>query len=102
MVVGDKQMHVTIWVAIITSIISPTLLFGFQLIRDRKKNLEKKINELLIRQLKIELLSLLYHQPMNAVAILMTWDEYKKMGGNSYMKELIVAWKKKYKIAADI
>lgn len=95
-------MHITIWVAIITSIISPTLLFGFQLIRDRKKNLEKKINELLIRQLKIELLSLLYHQPMNAVAILMTWDEYKKMGGNSYMKELIVAWKKKYKIAADI
>lgn len=95
-------MHVTIWVAIITSIISPTLLFGFQLIRDRKKNLEKKINEILVRQLKIELLSLLYHQPMNTAAILMTWDKYKNMGGNSYMKELIAAWKKTHKIATDI
>lgn len=95
-------MHVTIWVAIITSIISPTLLFGFQLIRDRKKNLEKKINEILVRQLKIELLSLLYHQPMNTVAILITWDKYKNMGGNSYMKELIDAWKKTHKIATDI
>lgn len=95
-------MNSTIYVAIITSIISPTLLFIFQLIRDRKKNIEKKLNELLVRQLKIELLSLLYHQPMNSVAILKTWDEYKKRGGNSYMRELILAWLKKYKVVASI
>lgn len=95
-------MHVTIWVAIITSIVSPTLLFLFQLIRDKREGVVKKLDELSIRQLRLELLALLYHEPMNTVAILQVWDEYKKRGGNSYMKELIHHWKKKYKITADI
>lgn len=95
-------MHVSIWVAIITSIISPTLLFIFQLVRDKRKGLYQKINDLGVKQLRIELLALLYHNPQDVTAILSVWDEYKKRGGNSYMKELIAAWKKKYKIARDI
>ena len=102
MIVGENKMHVTIWVAIITSIVSPTLLFIFQLIRDKREGVVKKLDELSMRQLRIELLALLYHEPMNTVAILQVWDEYKHRGGNSYMKELIRDWKKKHKIAADI
>lgn len=81
---------------IITSIVSPTLLFIFQMIREQKKGLSKKIDLCLIKQTRLEIIAQVEHNPTDVKTILSLYDEYKKEGGNSYMDMYIRKWKKKY------
>lgn len=81
---------------IITSIVSPTLLFIFQMIREQKKGLSKKIDLCLIKQTRLEIIAQVEHNPKDVRTILSLYDEYKKEGGNSYMDAYIENWKKKY------
>lgn len=90
-----------IWVAIITSIIAPVVLFGIQQIKARKDNSVKKLDDKLIDiqrdLLRLQILNLIQHDPKNVSAILELYDIYKHepYNGNSYIKEIVKAWQKK-------
>lgn len=86
-----------IYVAIITSIVAPVILFVCQLIRDKKHSVEKKISYLQIQVLRFEILMNLHHRPDDEATILHLYDEYKKYGGNSYIKTRIEEWQKSKK-----
>lgn len=81
---------------IAVAIISPTLLFVFQMIREHKKNLSGKIDLCLMKQTRLEIISQIEHNPTDVKTILSLYDEYKHMGGNSYMDAYVKRWRKKY------
>lgn len=80
-------------VAIITAIISPTLLFVFQLIRERRQNIVQRLDGLDTRIRRVEILSNLSNHPEDAETILGLYDEYTKAGGNSYIQSRVDEWK---------
>lgn len=82
---------IEIWVAIITAIIAPTILFILQTIRDNKKNLIKESER---RLLRLEIIMNLYHNPEDKETILKLYDEYRAKGGNSYIAQRINEWQK--------
>lgn len=88
-------------VAIITAIISPTLLFVFQLIRERKQNIAQQLASLDTRIRRVEILSNISNHPEDAETILGLFDEYSKAGGNSYIQSRIEEWKATRKKAWD-
>ena len=81
---------------IAVAIISPTLLFIFQMIREHKKGLSDKIDLCLVKQTRLEIIAQIEHNPTDVKTILSLYDEYKKEGGNSYMDAYVNKWKKKY------
>lgn len=81
---------------IATTIISPTLLFIFQMIREHKKGISKKLDLCLMKQTRLEIIAQIEHNPTDVKTILSLYDEYKKEGGNSYMDVYVEKWKKKY------
>lgn len=86
-----------VYVAIITSIIAPLILFFCQLFRDRKHSVEKNISYLQMQILRFEILMNLHHRPDDEGTILHLYDEYQKVGGNSYIKTRIEEWQKSKK-----
>lgn len=80
-------------VAIITAIISPTLLFVFQLIRERRQNIVQRLDSLDTRIRRVEILSNISNHPEDAETILGLFDEYTKAGGNSYIQSRVGEWK---------
>lgn len=89
-----------IWIAIITSIIAPAVLFVLQLFKSRKDDSVKKLDDKLIDiqrdLLRLQILNLVQHDPKNKSAILELYDVYKSepYNGNSYIKEIIKQWRK--------
>lgn len=74
-------------VAMVSSVVSPTILFVFQLIREwRDKNA--------MRLRRVEIMQNLQMNPDDTQTIMSLYDEYSKRGGNSYIKERITEWKK--------
>lgn len=90
-----------IWVAVITAIIAPVILFLLQEWRNRKDKrldtLEKKIEETWMGTIRLQILYLIFHDPKNKVAINQLMDFYTKNGGNSYVQEVYQKWKKAHK-----
>lgn len=80
-------------VAIITAIISPTLLFVFQLIRERRQNIVQRLDSMDTRIRRVEILSNISNHPEDAETILGLFDEYTKAGGNSYIQSRVDEWK---------
>lgn len=80
-------------VAIITAIISPTLLFVFQLIRERRQNIVQRLDGMDTRIRRVEILSNISNHPEDAETILGLFDEYTKAGGNSYIQSRVDEWK---------
>lgn len=93
-------MH-DIYVAIITAIISPTLLFIFNYIRETRKEkrmqLAKNIADINIKLKRMEIIMNICHNPEDKETILTLYDEYKNIGGNSYIKNMIQEWKDRLK-----
>lgn len=89
-----------IWVAVITSIIAPAILFCLQWLKSRKNDAAKQINDKLIDiqrdLLRLQILNLVQHDPENKSAILELYDIYKSepYNGNSYIKDIIKQWRK--------
>lgn len=86
-------------VAIITSILAP-LVLAWRI--DRKEQtrakfdeISKRIDEVSMGNLRLQILNLIQHNPENKSAILSLYDEYKTRGGNSYIKEVVRQWQKK-------
>ena len=81
---------------IAVAIISPTLLFIFQMIREHKKGFSKKLDQVILQNKRLELLNMTQHDPTEVKTIMNLFDEYRKMGGNSYAVLVYNKWKKKY------
>ena len=81
---------------IAVAIISPTLLFIFQMIREHKKGFAKKLDQVILQNKRLELLNMTQHDPTEVKTIMNLFDEYRKMGGNSYAVLVYNKWKKKY------
>ena len=81
---------------IAVAIISPTLLFIFQMIREHKKGFSKKLDQVILQNKRLELLNMTQHDPTEVKTIMTLFDEYRKMGGNSYAVLVYNKWKKKY------
>lgn len=80
-------------VAIITAIISPTLLFVFQIIRERRQNIMAQLSEMDTRIRRVEILSNISNHPEDEETILGLYDDYTKAGGNSYIQARVEEWK---------
>lgn len=88
-----------LYVALITSVVGPIILFILQIMRDKRKKTDKKINELLLRQTRYELLFALEHHPDDENTILTLFDTYRAAGGNSYVCAYVANWKHSRKTA---
>ena len=90
-----------IWVAVITAIVAPVILFLLQEWRSRKDKrlelLEQKIEETRMGAMRLQILYLIFHDPKNKVAINQLMDFYTQNGGNSYIQGVYQKWKKAHK-----
>lgn len=88
-------------VAIITSICAPLVLNLLNTRKERKDErfaeLARRIDEVSMGNLRLQILNLIQHDPQNKSAILSLWDEYKSRGGNSYLKDVVRQWQKNRK-----
>lgn len=86
-------------VAVITSIVAP-LVLAWRIERKEQSKarfdeLAKRIDEVSMGNLRLQILNLIQHNPENKSAILSLYDEYKSRGGNSYIRETVKQWQKK-------
>lgn len=94
---------VQIWVAIITALIGPSVMFLFQLIRDRRgirkelKEMREELKAVRLENLRHELLFMLEHHPEDEQSIMSVHDKYTSKGGNSYAHEYFLEWLKSRK-----
>lgn len=82
------------WVGV-GAVIIPTILWGyriFALLKDIQtdQKILKKDN------LRLQSLQMMQHDPTNRYAITLLYDQYKKLGGNSYLDAEYEKWAKKY------
>lgn len=86
-------------VAVITSILAPLVLAWRmdkkQQTQEKFDELAKRIDEVYVGNLRLQILNLIQHNPENKSAILSLYDEYKSRGANSYIKEVVKQWQKK-------
>lgn len=87
-----------IYIAIITTVIAPVILFFLNRITFRREN---AINELRAElcegrkaTLRLQILQLIHHDKRNVDTILNLLDEYHSLGGNSYITDITRRWKK--------
>lgn len=87
-------------VAIITSILAPLVLNWLNTRKERKdqrfESITQKLQELAISTKKIELQTAIYNRPKEVAVIFSIFDEYKKMGGDSWADDLFLQWRQKY------
>lgn len=85
-----------VWAAVIAGIVSPIILFGLQLIKERRAEkrdgIKDAIRDMRMVTLRLELLFNLSHNPDDKATILNLYDKYHKAGGNSYITKRIEEW----------
>lgn len=59
-------------------------------------SIESQISHIKRDTIRIQLLYLWQHDPKNVDAICSLYDDYIKLGGNSYIVEMYEQWKKKH------
>lgn len=80
-------MSDSVIVALISSVVAPTVLFILQLIKDRKEGFAMRLR-------RVEIMQNILSNPDDDQTIMNLYDEYRKQGGNSYICERINEWKK--------
>lgn len=92
-----------IWVAIITALIAPVVLFVLQWVRDSRhgvkqdiKEIKQDVYEAKISSLRLELLNAIQHNPDDEITILALFDKYTRLGGNSYIRAYVQRWKQEH------
>lgn len=91
---GGRIMEV--YVAIITTIIAPVILYGLNRLAARRDKALEAIREDLKdcrrATLRMQILQLIHHDKYNKDTILNLLDEYHSLGGNSYITEVAKRW----------
>jgi len=87
-----------IYVAIISTIIAPAILFVLNKIAVRRdkiiEELHKEIQQCRRDTLRLQILQLIHHDRKNRDTILNLLDEYHDLGGNSYITDIAQRWRK--------
>ncbi len=87
-----------IYIAIITTIIGPVILFALNKMTGRRdKSIEQLHEELLDCRratIRLQILQLIHHDRKNRDSILHLLDEYHSLGGNSYITDVAERWRK--------
>lgn len=87
-----------IYVAIITTIVGPSMLFGLHRITARRdkliEELRKELQQHRRDSLRLQILQLIHHDKKNRNTILHLLDEYHSMGGNSYIDDVADRWRR--------
>ncbi len=87
-----------IYIAIITTIIGPVILFALNKMTGRRDNaindLRNDLCECRKATLRLQILQLIHHDKHNVDTILNLLDEYHSLGGNSYITDVAKRWKK--------
>lgn len=79
-------MSDSVIVALISSVVAPTVLFILQLIKDRREGFAMRLR-------RVEIMQNILSNPDDDQTIMDLYDEYRKQGGNSYICERINEWK---------
>lgn len=89
-----------IWIAIITAVVAPAVLFLLQWWRESRGGIKQDIQQIRadnhdtkMSVLRLELLNAIQHNPDDEITILALYDKYTRLGGNSYMRAYVQRWK---------
>lgn len=74
-------------VAIISSVVAPTVLFILQLIKEHRDGMHMRLR-------RVEIMQNIQQNPDDDQTIMNLYDEYRKRGGNSYITERVSEWQK--------
>lgn len=112
-------MSEPIWISLITAIIGPLVLFGCQMLKEKRENLKQMIiderehltqmilenrevaakdtKDVRLQSLRLEIMFTLKHHPEDESTILGLYDKYRALGGNSFISEYVQNWKQRHK-----
>lgn len=96
----EREIMMTVWAAVITSVVAPVLLFLLQWLRESRGGIKQDIQQIRadnhdtkISVLRLELLNAIQHNPDDEITILALYDKYTRLGGNSYIRAYVQRWK---------
>ena len=61
-----------------------------------KQRIEEMLVDMRIELLRVKFLQLVQHSPTEISIICSVFDEYKNMGGDSWIDDIYLKWKKEY------
>lgn len=61
-----------------------------------KQRIEEMLGDMRIELLRVKFLQLVQHSPTEISIICSVFDEYKNMGGDSWIDDIYLKWKKEY------
>ena len=82
------------WVGV-GAVIIPAIVAGYKMFA-LLKDIQKDQKILKMDTLRLQSLQMMQHDPINRFAITLLHDQYKKLGGNSYLDAEYEKWAKKY------
>jgi len=87
-------MTIVDWVGV-GAVIIPAIISGYRMFA-LLKDIQTDQKTLKVVQVRMQCLQIMQHDPENRYAITMLYDQYKRMGGNSYLDAEFEKWTKKY------
>lgn len=87
-------MKLVDWVGV-ASVFIPAIISGYKMF-ELLKDIQKDQKILKMDTLRLQSLQMMQHDPTNRFAITLLHDQYKKMGGNSYLDAEYEKWAKKH------
>lgn len=82
---GKKKMSDSVIVALISSVVAPSVLFILQIIKEHRDGMHMRLR-------RVEIMQNLQQNPDDDQTIMNLYDEYRKRGGNSYITERVTKW----------
>ena len=87
-------MSIVDWVGV-GAVVIPAIISGYRMFV-LLKDIQADQKTLKVVQVRMQCLQMMQHAPENRFAITMLYDQYKRMGGNSYLDAEFEKWAKKY------
>ena len=78
-------MSDSVIVALISSVVAPSVLFILQVIKEHRDGMHMRLR-------RVEIMQNLQQNPDDDQTIMNLYDEYRKRGGNSYITERVTKW----------
>ena len=86
-----------IWLIVLSAVIGPICLAVVNsFLKKSGGKMDEKFTQVLVMIKRLELLNLIQHDPKNRMAINKCYDEYRGLGGNSYIHQVYDTWKEDY------
>lgn len=82
------------WVGI-GAVVVPAIISGYKMFA-MLKDIQKDQKILKMDTLRLKFLTMVHQSPTEVAVILALFDEYKQEGGDSWIDDIFLKWKKKY------